>query len=273
MKMKFKDRLKRLLRGQMPVTILFIVLGLCLVFLPAGTLNILCKVVFGLALVLTGLYHVFLQVFERPGRDVSVPDLYTGVITMVIGLFLFTNSQLVVKLLPWMLGGFVVADCIWMVKGSLRMKKLKVNFYKVLLAGAIIFAVAGCVLIFFPFRQVSTLLLFAGWLFLIKGVSDIFLYIRGRKLLTAAEAKAVMKPRYKMMTMREDYQGDIPSQAQTPMDAPYQEVQPEPEPVIYQGTAEETPVETADTFDEVDEPIQAPWEKAPEDFNEEETGE
>lgn len=79
--------------------------------MPVETVNVLCKVVFGLVLVGAGLYHIVIYVLEK--ENATILDLFSGVIVLVIGAFLFMNPQVVVKLLTLMLGAFILVDSIW----------------------------------------------------------------------------------------------------------------------------------------------------------------
>ena len=40
-------------------------LGACLVFMPVSTVNVICKFVFGILLILVGLYHILIYVAEK----------------------------------------------------------------------------------------------------------------------------------------------------------------------------------------------------------------
>ena len=42
---------KQILRGQIPTSVFYILFGLCLALMPVETVNVLCKVVFGLVLI------------------------------------------------------------------------------------------------------------------------------------------------------------------------------------------------------------------------------
>ena len=183
-----KQKIEKILSGQIPISILFIILGFCLVVMPIGTLNVLCKVAFGLSMMLSGLYHIVKFIRPNMKGSVSALDLYAGVISFVMGMFLFSNSQIVVKLLPWMLGAFIIADCIWMVQNGMTMNKLNADLWVVLLACALIFFILGVVLVLNPFRQVRTMLSYAGWVFLIKGILDVFLYLDSNKKIATAMA-------------------------------------------------------------------------------------
>ena len=108
-------------------------------------------------------------------------------------MFLFTNPQIVVKLLPVLLGTFILADSIWSLKGSLKLKKRGSGAWKFLLIGSLIFIGLGISLVINPFTMVKYTVIFAGWIFLCNGVVDLIYLIllrRGLKELKQ-EAEAV----------------------------------------------------------------------------------
>ena len=53
------------LKGQIVTSIIYIALGACLVFMPVSTVNVICKFVFGILLILVGLYHILIYVAEK----------------------------------------------------------------------------------------------------------------------------------------------------------------------------------------------------------------
>ena len=121
-----EDKKMKVLKGQIPVSILYIALGVIFFWpglMPVETVNVLCKVVFGLVLVGAGLYHIVIYVLEK--ENATILDLFSGVIVLVIGAFLFMNPQVVVKLLTLMLGAFILVDSIWMLRGSMKLRKRK----------------------------------------------------------------------------------------------------------------------------------------------------
>ena len=76
----------------------------------------------GLFEILAGIYHILIYVLEK--MNATLLDLISGGMLLVIGIFLFYNPQIVVKLLPVLLGTFVLVDSVWVLKGSLRLKKV-----------------------------------------------------------------------------------------------------------------------------------------------------
>ena len=185
-----KEKLSKLIRGQVPIAVIFIALGMCLIGMPASTLNILYKVVFGLALIGSGAYHLFIYIKKKPGN--SILDMFSGVTTIILGIFLFSNPQIVIMLLPWMLAGFIVADLAWIVKEILKLRKTDSGFWQIMIMVCLIMVILAVVLAVDPFRTVRGMLTYAGWVLLLKGISDllIILFTSNNKIAKAAASKA-----------------------------------------------------------------------------------
>ena len=173
------EKINNFLKGQIVTSIIYIALGACLVFMPVSTVNVICKFVFGILLILVGLYHILIYVAEK--LNSTIFDLFSGGVLMVLGIFLFMNPQIVVKLLPILLGTFILVDSIWSLKGSLKLKKRGAGSWKFLLLGSIIFIALGISLVVNPFTMVRYTVIFAGWIFLCNGVIDMIYLILLRK--------------------------------------------------------------------------------------------
>lgn len=163
------------LRGQIFTSIIYILLGAALAFAPVESINIICKIVFGIMLAAAGIVHIILYVLERP--TTTVFDLFSGVILVVFGVFLFQNSQIIVKVLPVLLGGFVLGDCVWTLRGAFRLKKANDGAWSWLLFGTIVFVALGIVMIINPFTVITHMLIFCGAVLLANGVLDLILQL------------------------------------------------------------------------------------------------
>ena len=173
------EKINKFLKGQIVTSIIYIALGVCLVFMPVSTVNVICKFVFGILLILAGLYHILIYVAEK--LNSTIFDLFSGGMLMVLGIFFFMNPQIVVRLLPILLGTFILLDSIWTLKGSLKLKKRGAGSWKFLLTGCLIFLVLGISLIVNPFTMVKYTVIFAGWIFLCNGVIDLICLILLKK--------------------------------------------------------------------------------------------
>lgn len=163
------------LRGEIVSSVFYILFGLCLLAFPGQTINVICKIVFGLVMAGAGIYHIFIYAGEKD--NATILDLFTGVIVLVLGVFLFFTPQIIVKILPYLLGAFILVDSIWTLKGAWKLSKLGNAKWKVLLIGSIIFVALGIAVIVGPFGKVTETVMFAGGVMLVNGLSDlVFLF-------------------------------------------------------------------------------------------------
>ncbi len=170
-----EEKKSKILRGQIPTSVFYILFGLCLALMPVETVNVLCKVVFGLVLIGAGVYHILIFILEKDNS--TILDLFSGVIVLVIGIFLFMNPTVVVKLLTLMLGAFILVDSIWMMRGSMKLKKRGQGVWKAFLVESLIFIGLGVLILVNPFSEIRMIVQISGCIFVANGVLDIIFYL------------------------------------------------------------------------------------------------
>ena len=189
-----REKISRFLKGQMATSVIYILLGLCFICMPVDMVNILCKFIFGVVLIAAGLYHIWLYVQEKP--NATLMDLLSGGLILVLGIFLFYNPQVVVKLLPVLLGTFILTDSVWVLKGSRKLMKNDKDSpeWKILLAGSIVFICLGIIMIANPFSVVKVMVIFAGCVLLVNGLADlVFLFLMKKGIRTLVKMKEETK--------------------------------------------------------------------------------
>ena len=189
-----REKISRFLKGQMATSVIYILLGLCFICMPVDMVNILCKFIFGVVLIAAGLYHIWLYVQEKP--NATLMDLFSGGLILVLGIFLFYNPQVVVKLLPVLLGTFILTDSVWVLKGSRKLMKNDKDSpeWKILLAGSIVFICLGIIMIANPFSVVKVMVIFAGCVLLVNGLADlVFLFLLKKGIRTLVKMKEEAK--------------------------------------------------------------------------------
>ena len=97
-------------------------------------------------------------------------------IVLVIGVFLFMNPPVVIKLFTLMLGAFILVDSIWMLRGSLKLKKKGLGVWKAFLIESLIFVAFGVLILMNPFSELKMTMQVAGWIFVANGGLDIIFY-------------------------------------------------------------------------------------------------
>lgn len=189
--MNMGEKINNILKGEIISSVFYILLGLCLILIPTQTVDVICKVVFGLILIGVGIYHIYIYI--RGKATATIMDLLSGVVVFVLGVFLFMTPSIVIKLLPWMLSAFVLVDSLWKFKGAFLLKKGGRGAWSVLLIGSLVFIALGIVMLFGRFPKIMTLLIFSGWVLVCDGAADIvFIIIMKlglRKIAKKAEAE------------------------------------------------------------------------------------
>ena len=163
------------LKSEIISSVFYLAFGLCLILIPDQTVNIICKIVFGLIMIASGIYHIVIYTAEK--EKATILDLFTGVIVMVLGIFLFFTPQIVIRILPYLLGAFVLVDSIWKIKGSYRLKKAQRGRWKIIFLGCLVFIALGGSMLFYSFMSVTQMLLFSGIILTADGAADIVFLI------------------------------------------------------------------------------------------------
>ena len=195
-----------------------------MVLIPDQTVNIICKIVFGLVMIAAGVYHIAIYAAEK--EKATILDLFTGVIVTVLGIFLFFTPQIVIRILPYLLGAFVLVDSIWKIKGSYRLKKAERGRWKILFIGCLIFIALGISMLFYSFMSVTKMILFSGIILTADGAVDIVFLVMLRLGMRKTEKLRNEKP-------KEDKKQEKPEPVETDSEESNTESYPE-----YTGNSE-----------------------------------
>ena len=212
------------MKGEIVSSIFYLAFGLCLILIPDQTVNIICKIVFGLVMIAAGVYHIAIYAAEK--EKATILDLFTGVIVTVLGIFLFFTPQIVIRILPYLLGAFVLVDSIWKIKGSYRLKKAERGRWKILFIGCLIFIALGISMLFYSFMSVTKMILFSGIILTADGAVDIVFLVMLRLGMRKTEKLRNEKP-------KEDKKQEKPEPVETDSEESNTESYPE-----YTGNSE-----------------------------------
>ena len=217
-------KISNFLIGEIVSSVFYLAFGLCLILIPDQTVNIICKIVFGLVMIAAGVYHIAIYAAEK--EKATILDLFTGVIVTVLGIFLFFTPQIVIRILPYLLGAFVLVDSIWKIKGSYRLKKAERGRWKILFIGCLIFIALGISMLFYSFMSVTKMILFSGIILTADGAVDIVFLVMLRLGMRKTEKLRNEKP-------KEDKKQEKPEPVETDSEESNTESYPE-----YTGNSE-----------------------------------
>lgn len=254
---KMGEKINNILKGEIISSVFYILLGLCLILIPTQTVDVICKVVFGLILIGVGIYHIYIYI--RGKATATIMDLLSGVVVFVLGVFLFMTPSIVIKLLPWMLSAFVLVDSLWKFKGAFLLKKGGHGAWSVLLIGSLVFIALGIVMLFGRFPKIMTLLIFSGWVLVCNGAADIVFFIIMKLGLRKIAKKAEAEKEADADTEETENPAaeNMSSEAVTP--------EPEPEDVTEESAVDDNKkAEESTDLKEEQEQESTRWEKEPE---------
>ena len=176
---KIQKKIGDILQSEIASAVFFIILGLCFLAVPVQTVDVICRIIFGVLLIFAGLFNIAMYLVD--GVRTTVFNMFAGVIVLVLGWFMFENPQIVVKLLPRLLGALVIVDSAWQIRAAFRLKKREISIWNAFLIVGIICVILGIIMIINPFQTVRRTILFSGIIFLLNGVLDIVFYLILRK--------------------------------------------------------------------------------------------
>lgn len=154
-------------------SLLYILMGLILFLYPDKSLKVVCYL-FGMIILLFGVIKI-LGYFRDIRDGFTFPlNLLVGIVFTVVGGFLLLQSELVISILPVVLGVYIVLDSFMNIRQAMDLKKAGYERWKNMLIPAVVMVVLAAVMIFNPFKTMAVTVMFIGGVFLLRGVSNLY---------------------------------------------------------------------------------------------------
>jgi len=185
----FMNIFKELKRGYFIGAILYIVLGVILLFFPQTTLLTICYAIAAI-LGIVGIGYIIAYIKSDILRNYQQNNLVVGLTFSVIAVFILLKTELIISLLPIFLGLAIIISSIIKLQHALDLMRVKFAGWWGVLLIALSSAVFGLVLIAYPFAAATTMVRMIGISTIWSGLTDIatgVLFLRKIK-----EAKQVM---------------------------------------------------------------------------------
>ena len=165
---------KRIKTNALVSAILYTVLGLVLLFLPAFSANVLCTAV-GMILVACGLGNVSVFLLHRDGTLYSAFHLTSGIVLAIVGIWLVAKPLLVAALSPRVIGILLLVHGINDLTKALALRKKNARNWKIALLLAAVTTLFGVILVVYAVDIFTTGLRIIGLFLVYDGVSDIWI--------------------------------------------------------------------------------------------------
>ena len=154
------------------------VFGLILLLMPSLA-NRLIVYGIGIALLVYGAVRVFRYRQRDPAYEMAGHDLFIGLVCVVSGLFMLLFSSIVISILPFILGVFLIFGAVRSIQTAFDVRRFHGLHWSIHLLFGIFFAVAGIQAIRNPFGTAKMLTRFAGAGLLLLGL---YMFLANQKV-------------------------------------------------------------------------------------------
>ncbi len=164
-------------------SVVYLLLGLILLFFPDSTTHFFCIAV-GLLLLAYGVITI-LSFFVHRGSSGSYTfqaELIVGVISAILGGFFLTNRRLVLSILPTVFGIYILIDGLVNLKRGFDMRAFGYQRWTATVILAAVSLILGALIIWNPFATQLLLVRVVGASFVYQGGSDLWAILTLNKL-------------------------------------------------------------------------------------------
>ncbi len=172
---KNKINIERLSRSKwvyILASIVFVILGLMLIFDPVGTARKLAFL-FGGALIAYGAFRLASYFIKNKGEKNVSMDIIIGTVLCIGGLAIIIYHNEVAGILSFILGGLLIVDGMLKLQTAINAKRTQVSSWWVVLVSSLVCIAFGCALIFVPALRVNAPYIALGIAFLAEGIQNL----------------------------------------------------------------------------------------------------
>lgn len=168
-----------------------IALGLVLFIWSGTALNVICQAIAGIITVL-GIVIVAVFLMGRSRMYGSAVALFGGVVAIVMGMYLFFNPQILIALVPTIIGLIVVVTGLVDLSESMRIVRQRSGGVTVALIITVAEIILGVVFIIHPVFIEKILMKFMALTLIADGIADIWIMFQIGKAEKPLEAMAAV---------------------------------------------------------------------------------
>ena len=181
------DKIKAFKVENILTALLYVALGVVLIMFPESIAKTLIYTI-ATIVIAVGVIKIISYFLKREQAGYSNAGIVSGLIFIVIGLFILTSTKIIISVIP-----FVMGVCILISAYSvLQLSKYTNEKNRGMLLAAIVTFILGIVLIFNPFRAAKWMIRLVGICIAFTGASDlitgIYFYRKMRDYIKDMEA-------------------------------------------------------------------------------------
>lgn len=162
---------KKMRMSYLITAILFIVSGIILITWPQTTLDIICYGL-GALILIYGAFQIYTYVKGRAEKLGYHMNLISGLIACGIGLFMLLKSEIVISILPFIVGFTLLLDSLLKFKHAYDLKKVHYEGFKWIFVLGSFTLLLACLLMYNPFDAATSMVMFMGICLVVDGLAE-----------------------------------------------------------------------------------------------------
>ena len=175
-------QLKLAKNGYIIMSVLFMVLGACLIIWPDCSMAVFCTAV-GIMLIVYGLIKI-LGYFSRDIYCLAFQfDLAFGILLMAVGVILIARKNFAVDLIFSVFGILILADALFKIQMSVDAKRFGLALWWQILLVALVTGVIGVLVFIRPFEAAAMMMALVGFSILLEGILNLWVGILTIKII------------------------------------------------------------------------------------------
>jgi len=171
----------------------YVILGGIFLIFPELSLTTLCYA-FGILTIVYGIVHLITYFVKDRLVSVFRYDMVIGILAVGLGILILICPQLVINILPILIGVFILLSSIMKIQNAVDLKRVEHPRWWLFLIFALISIALGVVLIWNPFEAASLLMMIIGASLCVDGFTSLWsnfsLSRRLKKVKKAMDAEA-----------------------------------------------------------------------------------
>ena len=162
-------QLKIAKNGYIIMSLLFVILGICLIIWPDCSLKLFCTLI-GIMLIAYGCIKI-VGYFSKDYYCLAFQfDLAFGILLIAVGAIIIARREQVVNLIFAIFGILILADALFKIQMSMDAKRFGLSLWWRILVVAVLTGILGVLLLIRPFDAAEIMMILVGVSFLFEGI-------------------------------------------------------------------------------------------------------
>lgn len=168
----FTDYIKKYEKRSIISSVIMILIAILLIVEPATFINTII-IIFGIGILLDGLFSVILYFFTDKEQRIFSNALVEGTLEVIAAILILMNKAFMISIIPVIVGIWIIVKSLMKLQLSFNIKSADEKSWVFLLISSIITLVIGIIILVHPFDTMITIAVLSGILLLVSGIIDI----------------------------------------------------------------------------------------------------